>query len=169
MRTGSIFTRMWWLRRRRCTRSMGELCREIASRQHMVTIVPVLRQALDEAGMRAEELDGVAVTHGPGLAGALLIGVNAAKGFSLANELPFIGLNHLEGHIYAAWLEDGVNPERSPGFPLMCLIASGRAYGLDTDEGTRRLYAYRAHSRRRGGRGVRQGGARAGARLSRRA
>jgi N6-L-threonylcarbamoyladenine synthase len=51
--------------------------------------------------------------------------VNAAKGFSLANELPFIGLNHLEGHIYAAWLEDGVNPDKSPGFPLMCLIASG--------------------------------------------
>ena len=103
----------------------GGIVPEIASRQHMLTIVPVLRQALDEAGMRADELDGVAVTHGPGLAGALLIGVNAAKGFSLANELPFIGLNHLEGHIYAAWLEDGVNPEKSPGFPLMCLIASG--------------------------------------------
>ena len=103
----------------------GGIVPEIASRQHMLTIVPVLRQALDEAGMRPDELDGVAVTHGPGLAGALLIGVNAAKGFSLANELPFIGLNHLEGHIYAAWLEDGVNPEKSPGFPLMCLIASG--------------------------------------------
>ena len=103
----------------------GGIVPEIASRQHMITIVPVLRQALDEADMRADELDGVAVTHGPGLAGALLIGVNAAKGFSLANELPFIGLNHLEGHIYAAWLEDGVNPEKSPGFPVMCLIASG--------------------------------------------
>ena len=102
----------------------GGIVPEIASRQHMVTIVPVMRQALDEAGMRADELDGVAVTHGPGLAGALLIGVNAAKGFALSNELPFIGLNHLEGHVYAAWLED-VNPEASPGFPLMCLIASG--------------------------------------------
>ena len=103
----------------------GGIVPEIASRQHMVTIVPVLRQALEEASLEAHELDGVAVTHGPGLAGALLIGVNAAKGFALSNELPFIGLNHLEGHIYAAWLEEGVNPERSPGFPLMCLIASG--------------------------------------------
>ena len=103
----------------------GGIVPEIAARQHMITIVPVIRQALDEASLRADELDGVAVTHGPGLAGALLIGVNAAKGFSLANELPFIGLNHLEGHIYAAWLEEGVNPEASPGFPLMCLIASG--------------------------------------------
>ena len=85
----------------------------------------MLRQALDEASIEAHELDGVAVTHGPGLAGSLLIGVNAAKGFALSNELPFIGLNHLEGHIYAAWLEEGVNPEASPGFPLMCLIASG--------------------------------------------
>ena len=58
----------------------GGIVPEIASRQHMITIVPVLRQALDEADMRADELDGVAVTHGPGLAGALLIGVNAAKG-----------------------------------------------------------------------------------------
>ena len=103
----------------------GGIVPEIASRQHMITIIPVLRQALDEASIEAHELDGVAVTHGPGLAGSLLIGVNAAKGFALSNELPFIGLNHLEGHIYAAWLEEGVNPEGSPGFPLMCLIASG--------------------------------------------
>ena len=102
----------------------GGIVPEIASRQHMITIIPVMRQALHEAGMEARHLDGVAVTHGPGLAGALLIGVNAAKGFALSNELPFIGLNHLEGHIYAAWLED-VNPESSSGFPLMCLIASG--------------------------------------------
>ena len=102
----------------------GGIVPEIASRQHMLSMMPVIKQALDDATLRAEELDGVAVTHGPGLAGALLIGVNAAKGFALSNELPFIGLNHLEGHIYAAWLED-VDPEDSPGFPIMCLIASG--------------------------------------------
>lgn len=102
----------------------GGIVPELASRQHMLSVIPVMRQALDDAGMEAHELDGVAVTHGPGLAGALLIGVNAAKGFAFANELPFIGLNHLEGHIYAAWLEDA-DPESSPGFPLMCLIASG--------------------------------------------
>lgn len=102
----------------------GGIVPEVASRQHMLAIIPVIQQALNEADIEAHQIDGVAVTHGPGLAGSLLIGVNAAKGFALVNELPFIGLNHLEGHIYSAWLED-LNPETSPGFPLMCLIASG--------------------------------------------
>ena len=102
----------------------GGIVPEIASRQHMLAMVPVMRQALADADLEPRQLDGVAVTNGPGLAGALLIGVNAAKGFAFANALPFIGLNHLEGHIYAAWLEDA-DPEAAPGFPLMCLIASG--------------------------------------------
>lgn len=102
----------------------GGIVPEIASRQHMLAMVPVMRQALADAALEPHQLDGVAVTNGPGLAGSLLIGVNAAKGFAFANDLPFIGLNHLEGHIYAAWLEDA-DPEAAPGFPLMCLIASG--------------------------------------------
>ena len=102
----------------------GGIVPEIASRQHMLAMVPVMRQVLADANLEPHQLDGVAVTNGPGLAGSLLIGVNAAKGFAFANDLPFIGLNHLEGHIYAAWLEDA-DPEASPGFPLMCLIASG--------------------------------------------
>ncbi len=102
----------------------GGIVPEIASRQHMLAMVPVMQQALADAELEPRQLDGVAVTNGPGLAGSLLIGVNAAKGFAFANDLPFIGLNHLEGHIYAAWLED-VDPEAAPGFPLMCLIASG--------------------------------------------
>lgn len=102
----------------------GGIVPEIASRQHMLAMVPVIRQALADAELEPRQLDGVAVTNGPGLAGSLLIGVNAAKGFAFANDLPFIGLNHLEGHIYAAWLEDA-DPEAAPGFPLMCLIASG--------------------------------------------
>ena len=102
----------------------GGIVPEIASRQHMLAMVPVMRQALADAELEPRQLDGVAVTNGPGLAGSLLIGVNAAKGFAFANDLPFIGLNHLEGHIYAAWLEDA-DPEAAPGFPLMCLIASG--------------------------------------------
>ena len=102
----------------------GGIVPEVASRQHMVTILPVVTQALEDADIPLAELDGVAVTHGPGLAGSLLIGVNAAKGLALAAGLPFLGVNHLEGHVYAAWLEDG-NPERAPGFPLVCLIASG--------------------------------------------
>ncbi len=103
----------------------GGIVPEVASRQHMRTIIPVVDRALEEAGLELQQLDGVAVTHGPGLAGALLVGVNTAKGMALSHDLPFIGVNHLEGHVYAAWLEDSVDPEASPGFPLMCLITSG--------------------------------------------
>ena len=103
----------------------GGIVPEVASRQHMRTIIPVVDRALEEAGLELQQLDGVAVTHGPGLAGALLVGVNTAKGMALSHDLPFIGVNHLEGHVYAAWLEDSVDPEASPGFPLICLITSG--------------------------------------------
>ena len=112
----------------------GGIVPEVASRQHFLSIVPVVTQALDDAGMKLEELDGIAVTHGPGLAGSLLIGVNAAKGFALAKGLPFIGVNHLEGHIYATWLED-IDPEGKPGFPLICLITSGGHTDLILMEG----------------------------------
>ena len=102
----------------------GGIVPEVASRQHLVTLVPVVRQALDDAGLALGQLDGIAVTNGPGLAGSLLVGVNAAKGLALAEGLPLVGINHLEGHVYAAWLDDA-DPETEPGFPLLCLIASG--------------------------------------------
>ena len=112
----------------------GGIVPEVASRQHLLTIVPVVRRALDDARLELSSLDGVAVTYGPGLAGSLLIGVNAAKGLALASGLPFIGVNHLEGHIYAAWLEEA-DPERAPGFPLICLITSGGHTDLVLMEG----------------------------------
>lgn len=112
----------------------GGIVPEVASRQHLLTIVPVVKQALDEAGLRLDQLDGIAVTNGPGLAGSLLIGVNAAKGLALAEALPIIGINHLEGHLYAAWLED-MDPESKLGFPLMCLITSGGHTDLVLMEG----------------------------------
>ena len=112
----------------------GGIVPELASRQHMVTIVPAVRQALDESGLELKSLDAIAVTHGPGLAGSLLIGVGAAKGFALAADLPLLGVNHLEGHVYAAWLEDG-DPEREIGFPLLCLITSGGHTDLVAMEG----------------------------------
>ena len=113
----------------------GGIVPEIASRQHMQTLLPVVGEAMEKAGMELPELDGVAVTHGPGLAGALLVGVNIAKGLALSHDLPFIGVNHLEGHVYAAWLEEGVDPESRPGFPLMCLITSGGHTDLILMEG----------------------------------
>ena len=112
----------------------GGIVPELASRQHVLTILPTVKQALDDAGLELRQLDGIAVTHGPGLAGSLLVGVNTAKGLALAEGLPFIGLNHLEGHVYAAWLED-TDPELEPGFPLLCLITSGGHTDLILMEG----------------------------------
>ena len=104
--------------------AFGGIVPEVASRQHIITIVPSVQEALEKANINFSDLDGIGVTNGPGLAGSLITGINTAKGLALANDLPLIGINHLEGHIYASWL-DGHNPESNPGFPLTCLIASG--------------------------------------------
>ncbi len=106
-------------------RRYGGVFPEIASRQHILAIVPVLEEAMQTARVQWDDLDAVAVTHGPGLPGSLLVGVNAAKGLAYARGLPLIGVNHLEAHIHANWLKrDG---ERVPAysFPLLCLIVSG--------------------------------------------
>jgi N6-L-threonylcarbamoyladenine synthase len=103
----------------------GGIVPEVASRQHLLSLVPVYREALRQAGLGPGDLDAVAVTMGPGLAGSLLTGVNFAKGLSAALGVPLLGVNHLEGHIYAAWLEEIPDPAEEPGFPLVCLIASG--------------------------------------------
>ena len=105
-------------------RPYGGVVPELASRQHVVTIGTIVNQALEEAGADWDDVDAVSVTHGPGLAGALVVGVNAAKALALTLELPLVGVNHLEGHVYAAWLEEDP-PDRELGFPLLCLIASG--------------------------------------------
>ena len=98
----------------------GGIVPEVASRQHTLSIMPIIERAMAEASATWDDLDGVAVTIGPGLAGSLLIGVNTAKAISLARGLPITGVNHLEGHIYANWLAEG-----SLDFPLVCLIVSG--------------------------------------------
>ena len=98
----------------------GGIVPEVASRQHILAIIPIIEQAMAEAKATWSDLDGIAVTIGPGLAGSLLVGVNVAKAVALSRGLPITGVNHLEGHIYANWL---VN--RSPLFPLVCLIVSG--------------------------------------------
>lgn len=102
----------------------GGVVPEVASRQHLLQIVPVLECALAEAEVTLDDIDVVAVTHGPGLMGSLMVGVNTAKAISYARDLPLVGVHHLEGHTYAAWL-GGSDPAVDPGFPLIVLIASG--------------------------------------------
>ena len=102
----------------------GGIVPEVASRQHILAIIPILKQAMAEARATWSDLDGIAVTIGPGLAGSLLVGVNAAKAIALAHRLPITGVNHLEGHIYANWLVN-CHPASAPVFPLVCLIVSG--------------------------------------------
>jgi N6-L-threonylcarbamoyladenine synthase len=99
----------------------GGVVPEVASRQHILAIIPILKQAMTEANVTWPDLDGIAVTIGPGLAGSLLVGVNVAKAIALAHRRPITGVNHLEGHIYANWLTEG----SMPTFPLICLIVSG--------------------------------------------
>ena len=98
----------------------GGVVPEVASRAHVELITPVIAEALVEAGVELADLDAVAACHGPGLAGALLVGVAAAKGLALAADLPYVGVNHLEAHLHAAWLED---PDLEP--PLAVLVVSG--------------------------------------------
>jgi len=98
----------------------GGVVPEVASRQHLLSVIPVIEQAMAKAGATWSDLAGIAVTIGPGLAGSLLVGVNVAKAIALAHGLPITGVNHLEGHIYANWLAD-----YSIDFPVVCLIVSG--------------------------------------------
>src|SRR6266508_1106222 len=99
----------------------GGVVPELASRQHVQAMIPVLNEALAGASCRLEQIDAIAVTYGPGLAGALLVGLNFAKAMAFALPRPLVAVNHLEGHIYAAWLER----EKEPQFPVLALIVSG--------------------------------------------
>lgn len=104
----------------------GGVFPEIASRQHILSGVPVVEKALAEAHMALADLDAIAVSRGPGLAGSLLVGLNMAKGLSLGSNLPLVGVNHLEGHLYSAWISPPGNETISePEFPLMALLVSG--------------------------------------------
>jgi N6-L-threonylcarbamoyladenine synthase len=103
----------------------GGIVPEVAARAHLRWIVPVLDQALEDARASVADVDAVAVTHGPGLAGSLLVGINFAKTLAWVHDKPLVGVNHLEGHIYAAWLaDDGLDAPVLP-FPLVALVVSG--------------------------------------------
>lgn len=98
----------------------GGVVPELASRAHLRLLQPVVERALSEAGIGREQVEGIAVTHGPGLVGALLVGLTFAKGYSLAADIPFIGVNHMEGHIYGNLLT-----VEHIDFPVLFLIVSG--------------------------------------------
>jgi N6-L-threonylcarbamoyladenine synthase len=104
----------------------GGIVPEVAARAHLRWIVPVLDEALADAGVSVGDVDAVAVTYGPGLAGSLIVGINFAKTLAFVHEKPLVGVNHLEGHLYAAWLLDpGEAVRDEPVFPLVALIVSG--------------------------------------------
>lgn len=104
----------------------GGVFPEVASRQHVLTIVPVIEQTLSQAHLSLRDIDAVAVTRGPGLAGSLVVGMNAAKGIAMGAGLPLVGVNHLEGHLYSAWVYKMGDPVLAePGFPIMVLLVSG--------------------------------------------
>ena len=101
----------------------GGVVPEVAARSHLEAILPVVQAALREARCGWRDLDAVAVTYGPGLAGTLIVGVNAAKAIAYARGLPLVAVNHLEAHLYANWIGEAGAPEQ--GFPLLGLIVSG--------------------------------------------
>ncbi len=105
----------------------GGVFPEVASRQHVRAIYPTVEAALSEAHLSLADVDAIAVTRGPGLAGSLVVGMNTAKGLALASKLPIMGVNHLEGHIYSAWVtpSDLSQPLPPPQFPLLALLVSG--------------------------------------------
>jgi N6-L-threonylcarbamoyladenine synthase len=100
----------------------GGVFPEVASRKHVEVIHAVVQQALEEAHMGLDDIDCIAVTRGPGLVGSLLVGMNMAKGLALARNKPFLGINHIEGHIYSLWLTEYVDKIE---FPLLTLVVSG--------------------------------------------
>src|SRR5271169_4576187 len=103
----------------------GGVVPELASREHLRAIVPVVRKALADAGQTYQSVDAVAVTQGPGLAGALLVGISYAKALAFALEKPLIAVNHLEGHIHAVLLEERRKGNHDLRFPVLALVVSG--------------------------------------------
>src|SRR5436190_7937027 len=103
----------------------GGVVPELASREHLKAIIPVVRKALTDAGRDYRSIDALAVTQGPGLAGSLLVGISYAKALAFALDKPLIAVNHLEGHIHAVLLEERQKENREIGFPALALVVSG--------------------------------------------
>jgi N6-L-threonylcarbamoyladenine synthase len=121
----------------------GGVVPELASREHLRAIVPVVRQALAEAGQTYASVDAIAVTQGPGLAGALLVGISFAKALAFALEKPLIAVNHLEGHIHAVLLEQRQSGDSDLHFPVLALVVSGGHTHLYLAQVHENLWTYR--------------------------
>jgi N6-L-threonylcarbamoyladenine synthase len=121
----------------------GGVVPELASREHLRAIVPVVRQALAEAGQTYSSVDAIAVTQGPGLAGALLVGISFAKALAFALEKPLIAVNHLEGHIHAVLLEQRQSDNGELHFPVLALVVSGGHTHLYLAQVYENLWTYR--------------------------
>lgn len=110
-------------------RKYGGVVPELAAREHVMTITPIVRQAFEEAGVRYHEIDAIAVTYGPGLVGSLLVGISYAKAMSISLGKPLVPVNHIEGHIYAALMERraaaGQPTGSIPPLPALALVVSG--------------------------------------------
>lgn len=121
----------------------GGVVPELASREHLRNIVPVVRGALDKAKLKYDDLDAIAVTRGPGLAGALLVGVSFAKSLAWALSKPLIAVNHLEGHIHAVLLEQAQQGNNELRFPALALVVSGGHTHLYLATQNGHLWSYR--------------------------
>src|SRR5437016_4241048 len=121
----------------------GGVVPELASREHLRAIVPVVRQALAEAGQTYASVDAIAVTQGPGLAGALLVGISFAKALAFALEKPLIAVNHLEGHIHAVLLEQRLSENAGVHFPVLALVVAGGHTHLYLAQMRENLWSYR--------------------------
>ncbi|HAF11701.1 MAG TPA: tRNA (adenosine(37)-N6)-threonylcarbamoyltransferase complex transferase subunit TsaD [Chloroflexi bacterium] len=117
----------------------GGIVPEVAAREHLRAIDPITANALRDAGITLREVDAVAATVGPGLIGCLLVGANYARGLALAAGLPFVGVNHLEGHVYANWLYDTEDVPAEPELPAVVLVVSGAHSDLVLMEAHRRF------------------------------
>ena len=106
-------------------RKYGGVVPELASREHLRQIVPVVREAIAQAGIELKDVDAVAVTQGPGLVGALLVGMTYGKALAMSLGKPLIGVNHLAGHVHAVFLEAHMTGGKVPELPAVCLIVSG--------------------------------------------
>jgi N6-L-threonylcarbamoyladenine synthase len=121
----------------------GGVVPELASREHLRAIVPVVRKALAEAGQTYQSVDAFAVTQGPGLAGALLVGISFAKALAFALDKPLIAVNHLEGHIHAVLLEERQKGNHEVAFPVLALVVSGGHTHLYLAERKNNGWSYR--------------------------